>query len=87
MNYAFIKCLDAILLLYADTWLGFDDCPKLQDIVLDFLDVDNWGGTGVGAGHLLDICFQLTNVLTNHFGINDISLSGDFSVGRGGKSD
>jgi hypothetical protein len=75
---AFVKGIHAVVLLQADTWLGLNDRPKLKD-------VGCW--ESLDTRHLLDIGFKFADIFMNGFGVNNISLRDDLSVGYSREGD
>ena len=81
-DHTIIESLDAILLLLADLGLGFDNVPKLDDVILNLLNVDRTGYL-VCTHHLFDVCLELPV----DFKIDYLTLLGDFGVRCSGESD
>lgn len=82
-NNTFIQRFDAVLLVLTDTGLRSDYSPQLQDVILHLLDV--YSGDGVSTGHLLDISFQLANILPDDFGVDNITFLRDFGMRSSGE--
>ena len=79
-----VQSLDAVLVLVADLGLALDDVPELEHVVLDLLNVRG-RRNGVAAGHFLDVGLELTDVLADDLGVDDIAIVRDLGVRRSGE--
>jgi hypothetical protein len=77
----FVESLDTALLLVSNLGLGPDHSLKLDDVVLDLLDI-NWSRNLLTIGHLLDVGLQLGNVLAVNLRVLGVALFGDLGVKR-----
>ena len=76
-NDALVESLDAAFLLFANLGLRLDEVPELQDVFVNLVDVDV-ARDGVTVGHLLDVRFELADVLAVDFGVDDLALLREF---------
>jgi hypothetical protein len=72
-----VQRLDAILLLLADFWLSFHESPQLENIFLNFLDI-NGSGDSIAACHFLNVCLQFAYILSNNFRVDNVTLVRNF---------
>jgi hypothetical protein len=79
------KGRDAVLLFLTNLRLVLDNVPELDDIILNLLDVDGTRNL-VGTRHLFNVRLELAHILPVDFRIYDLTLLGDFGVGRGRES-
>ena len=86
MDHAIIESFDTILLFLTNLRLGFDNILELDNITVDFLNVNRTGDM-VGARHLLNIRLKLAYILPVDFGIDYLTLLIDFGMRCGKESD
>jgi len=80
-----IQSLDTILLVLVNLRERLHDSPEFKNIVLHLLSVDRSSST-IATRHLFDVRLEFAYILSDNFGINNITLCGDFGMGSGGKS-